>query len=188
MRGQTAGAFFAINTGPFSNMNYHIARGETRLGVWTHEDLLEKHRRGEILPTDLIWHQGMPEWISFAQWIEKSGAVPAPEASAGGGLAPALPSGDFSAGPGGATGAPPKPSNYLVPAILVTLFCCLPFGIAAIIFAAQVDGKHAAGDFAGAQKSSDNAKMWTWIAFGVGLVMGLFWFVMIAMGALAEAL
>ena len=30
-------------------------------------------------------------------------------------------------------------------AILVTLFCCLPFGIVAIVFAAQVDSKVAAG-------------------------------------------
>src|ERR1043166_271348 len=36
--------------------------------------------------------------------------------------------------------------NYLVPAILCTLCCCLPGGIAAIIYAAQVNSKKAAGD------------------------------------------
>jgi hypothetical protein len=63
--------------------------------------------------------------------------------------------------------------NYLVQAILVTLFCCLPGGIVAIVFAAQVNGKLQAGDVAGARAASDTAKMWCWISFGVGLVQGL---------------
>jgi hypothetical protein len=66
-----------------------------------------------------------------------------------------------------------KIPNYLVQAILVTLCCCLPFGIAAIVYAAQVNSKQAAGDFAGAQESSRKAKMWCWIAFGIGLVANL---------------
>jgi len=50
--------------------------------------------------------------------------------------------------------------NHLVWAILVTLFCCLPLGIVSIVYAAQVDGKRAAGDLPGAYKASHNAKMW----------------------------
>ena len=60
--------------------------------------------------------------------------------------------------------------NYLVQAILVTLFCCIPFGIVAIVFAAQVNGKIQSGDITGAQDSSAKAKMWCWLAFGLGLV------------------
>ena len=48
--------------------------------------------------------------------------------------------------------------NYLIPSILVTIFCCLPLGIVAIIFAAQVNGKVAAGDITGAQSSSRTAR------------------------------
>ncbi|HKT89321.1 MAG TPA: CD225/dispanin family protein [Candidatus Sulfotelmatobacter sp.] len=59
--------------------------------------------------------------------------------------------------------------NYLVFAILATVLCCLPTGIAAIVYAAQVNGKLQAGDFAGAQQASRNAKMWCWISFGLGL-------------------
>ena len=59
--------------------------------------------------------------------------------------------------------------NYLVQAILVTIFCCLPLGIVSIVFAAQVNGKVNAGDFDGARRTSDNAKMWAWISFGCGL-------------------
>jgi hypothetical protein len=59
--------------------------------------------------------------------------------------------------------------NYLVQAILVTIFCCLPFGIASIVFAAQVNGKLDAGDYAGAQATSNKAKTWAWVSFGLGL-------------------
>ena len=66
--------------------------------------------------------------------------------------------------------APPKIDNYLVPSILVTFCCCLPLGIVAIVFAAQANSKLAVGDYAGAQDSARNAKLWTWIAFGAGLL------------------
>ena len=61
--------------------------------------------------------------------------------------------------------------NYLAPAILTTLFCCLPFGIVSIVYAAQVNGKLAAGDRTGALQSSRNAKTWAWISFGTGLTL-----------------
>jgi len=59
--------------------------------------------------------------------------------------------------------------NYLVFAIITTVLCCLPAGIPAIVYAAQVNGKLQAGDIAGAKAASNNAKMWCWISFGVGL-------------------
>jgi hypothetical protein len=63
--------------------------------------------------------------------------------------------------------------NYLVFAILATVLCCLPAGVAAIVYAAQVNGKLQAGDIAGAQAASKNAKMWCWISFGLGLAFTL---------------
>jgi len=74
-------------------------------------------------------------------------------------------------------GRPAAPSvrikNYLVESILVTICCCLPFGIAAIVFAAQVNGKLQAGYIAGAQDAADKAKLFCWIGFGIGLVINL---------------
>ena len=58
--------------------------------------------------------------------------------------------------------------NYLVQAILVTVFCCLPFGIVAIVYAAQVNGKLASGDYTGAVNTSRTAKTWCWVSFGGG--------------------
>jgi len=59
--------------------------------------------------------------------------------------------------------------NYLVFSILATVLCCIPAGIPAIVYSAQVNSKLLQGDLAGAQAASSNAKMWCWISFGLGL-------------------
>src|SRR6202043_3293430 len=74
--------------------------------------------------------------------------------------------------------------SYLVFAILATVFCCLPAGIPAIVYAAQVNSKLQVGDLAGAQVASKNAKLWCLISLGLGLgVVGLY-AMLIAMGML----
>ena len=81
------------------------------------------------------------------------------------------------------SGAPSGGSvpNYLVPAI-ICLFCCLPLGIVAVIFAAQVNGKVTAGDTAGALDAAKKAKMFSFIAIVLGLAgticYVLFWVIM----------
>ena len=72
----------------------------------------------------------------------------------------------------------PPIANHLVWAILATLFCCLPFGIVAIVYAAKVDGLAAAGQYAQAQEAADKAKWWSLAAvfsvFGVAVLYVLF--------------
>ena len=84
-----------------------------------------------------------------------------------------------------ATGRPTPPERiptYLVPAILVTIFCCLPFGIVSIVYAAQVNSKLDAGDVAGAMHASSNAKTWMWVSLGVGLFAGVGYGALLIMG------
>ena len=69
--------------------------------------------------------------------------------------------------------------NYLVWAILSTVLCCLPAGIVAIVYAAQVNGKLQIGDIAGAQQSSKNAKLWCLISVGATFVVGILYFLLI---------
>ena len=78
--------------------------------------------------------------------------------------------------------------NYLAQAILVTLFCCMPFGIAAIVFAAQVNSKIQAGDIQGATESSRKAKMWSWWSLGVGLFVQVAYFFFYVLIGMAGAL
>ena len=80
------------------------------------------------------------------------------------------------------TPAPPRPPNYLVWSILTTILCCLPAGIVSIVYAAQVDGKYSAGDYAGAADSSNKARTWAWVSFGVGLVGVIIYGVLMAVG------
>lgn len=68
------------------------------------------------------------------------------------------------------SGATSDVSNYLIPAILSTIFCCLPLGVVSIIFATQVNSKVASGDIAGAQEASRKAKMFMFIAVGLGVL------------------
>lgn len=60
--------------------------------------------------------------------------------------------------------------NYLIPAILSTIFCCLPLGVVSIIFATQVNSKVASGDMAGAAEASKKAKMFMFISVGLGVL------------------
>lgn len=83
---------------------------------------------------------------------------------------------------------PPPPAggsatvpNYLVPAI-ISIFCCWPLAIPAIIFATQVNGKVAAGDIAGAQEAAKKAKMFAFIAIGLGLLGILIYIIMLVLG------
>jgi hypothetical protein len=56
-------------------------------------------------------------------------------------------------------------------AIAVTLLCCLPFGIVAIVYAAQVDSKWNLGDWHGAERASRSAKNWAMAGVVCGIVL-----------------
>lgn len=86
-----------------------------------------------------------------------------------------------------APGAPTNVPNYLVPAIL-SLFCCWPLAIVAIIFAAQVNGKVQSGDIAGAMDASKKAKMFSFIAIGIGLVVGVIYLLITVLGVAAGSI
>ncbi len=54
-------------------------------------------------------------------------------------------------------------------AILVTLCCCLPFGIVAIVSASKVATLHANGETEKAVEAANEAKKWCWIGFLLGI-------------------
>ena len=70
----------------------------------------------------------------------------------------------------------PHVPNHLVGAIFATIFCCLPTGIVAIVYAAQVNGRLNAGDYHGARRASDSARTWAIVSVPLGLISGAIWF------------
>lgn len=66
--------------------------------------------------------------------------------------------------------APVAVKNYLVESILVTIFCCMPLGVVAIIFAAQVDSQLRSGNYAQALDSSNKARTFATISFVLGIL------------------
>lgn len=69
----------------------------------------------------------------------------------------------------------PKVENYLVFSILVTLFCCLPLGIAAIVKSSQVDKELAMGNYEGALAASKQVKTLNLIGVIVTVVAAIIW-------------
>lgn len=62
------------------------------------------------------------------------------------------------------------PKTWLAESILVTIFCCLPFGIVGIVNASKVSALYAQGKYAEAEIRSANAKKWVKIAFIIGII------------------
>ena len=107
------------------------------------------------------------------------GATPPPPPGSG--------DGGYAAPPppvGGSAGSPPP--NNLVLAI-ISLLCCWPVGIPAVIFAAQVNGKWASGDQAGAVEASAKARKFAIIALVLGIVSSIIYFIVIAAGGMASS-
>ena len=63
-----------------------------------------------------------------------------------------------------------KPSNNMVWAVLTTIFCCLPFGIPAIVFAARVDSLWFSGRHQEAYNAARASRTWTLVSAIVAIV------------------
>ena len=66
---------------------------------------------------------------------------------------------------------PEEISTNLFPAILVTIFCCMPFGVVAIAFAAIASNHIASHNREAAIQASESARTWCWRAFWCGLII-----------------
>ena len=67
------------------------------------------------------------------------------------------------------------PSNHLIWSILVTVLCCLPLGVAAIVKSSQVNALWAQGNYGQAQKAADDAKKFAiWGAIAGVIIMVIY--------------
>lgn len=88
--------------------------------------------------------------------------------------------------PGGSGVSPPGANvpGYLLPlSILATVFCCLPTGIAAIVYSAQARSKSQVGDTAGASQAAKTAQMWLIISVVIGIVIAFVYVIFVILGA-----
>ncbi|MBR5844977.1 MAG: CD225/dispanin family protein [Rikenellaceae bacterium] len=80
------------------------------------------------------------------------------------------------------------PKNHLVEAILVTLFCCLPFGIVGIVNAARVESAFYSGDEMEAERLSREALKWSKIGLFAGIGVLVFYILFVVLFGLAAGI
>jgi hypothetical protein len=142
---------------------YEVRRGSEQFGPYDHETLFNYYREGRVVATDEVREVGAAHWQTMQQFSQPQGMTPQsmpPPGMPPQGMAP----------PTGQVAQPVHVQRMsLAGPILVTLFCCIPFGIVSIVYAAQVNSKASVGDVAGAEESRGKATMWMWLGFGLGL-------------------
>lgn len=110
-------------------------------------------------------------------------AAPAPVApgASGVGSAPQGPQPPFQPyNPQPQTGYPACPENHLVKAILVTVLCCWPLGIPAIVYASLVETAYHTGQFDLAVQRSRIADRWANAAIISGVIFVALYIILIA--------
>ncbi len=137
-------------------MSWYYSKGGMQLGPVNEDLLREKCQNGEVQAATLVWKEGMADWKPVSEVAQFSGLVSATQ------ITPPPVSGQMmNPQPAQAVSYQQTPiPNYLWQSIVATLFCCMPFGIVAIVYAAKVDSLVAAGDYAGASAASKTARTW----------------------------
>lgn len=168
---------------------------------------MELFQKGEVKTSDLVWNETMTDWVPFGNVPALAEGGAASSGAASGAAAPVntppaqdpAPAGGSQVGgaaPAAATVAtastlPPTGGEdiptYLWQSIVCMILCCLPLAIPALIFSTKVKPAIEMGRLDEAREASKKAKMWCWIAFGVGLVVQVLYLGLIAVGAMAEA-
>lgn len=77
-----------------------------------------------------------------------------------------------------------RPDNYLMWAILSTVLCCLPLGIASIYFSSKVDSLWNDGLKKQAVEASKKARLFSMIAAGVGLGVTIIYLFIVLIAAI----
>ncbi|MCQ2136269.1 MAG: CD225/dispanin family protein [Bacteroidales bacterium] len=109
------------------------------------------------------------------------GSAPVAPGASGVGSAPQGPQPPFQPyNPQPQTGYPACPENHLVKAILVTVLCCWPLGIPAIVYASLVETAYHTGQFDLAVQRSRIADRWANAAIISGVIFVALYIILIA--------
>lgn len=141
-------------------MEYYYTDGINNFGPFTLDQLREKN----ITATTKVWYSGMANWTPASEVPELAGILQAAEPSP---VSPPPVENTYRTEPSSMQTIPPK--TYFMEAVLVTLFCCQPFGVVAIVYSALVESAIASGNYTEAHRVSKLAAKWLKIAFFSGL-------------------
>lgn len=117
---------------------------QTPQGPYRAETVLLMVKAGVIDRTYLYAQEGMAAWLPLSRF---PGMVVTAAQSEGG-----------------------RPSNHLWQSILVTFFCCMPLGLVALYYAAQVNPLYDNGNIQGARAAADKAAHWCLVTLVVGIL------------------
>ena len=185
-------------------MDWYYVENDLRMGPISEAEFDNLAEVGRIKPDTLVWQPGMSDWIPLSQLegpvasAESDGDAPAekpapsgpseeyppPEDEVSGEADSPRPGGVWTSGDESLAPAAEEPvyrdapyiPNYLVQSIIATLCCCTPLGVVAVVYAAQVNGHLATGDFHKARDASDKAKLFFWLSLGLSLLGWAFTF------------
>lgn len=143
---------------------YYYSDGTNRFGPFTLDEL----RRKSITRETKVWFQGLGDWQSAGTIPELSDILNL--------VPPPITITNLNINTMDNLNNQTPPKTWLIESILVTLFCCLPLGIAGIINASKVESRFYAGDISGANRHSAAAKQWTTTSLWLGIVIGVIYF------------
>ncbi len=166
-------------------MQWYYSKNGTQLGPVEEGEIRAKLAAGEISPTDLVWRDGMPDWLVATRVAEFATLAQTSVPPALGGVINSPYSSPLSQMPSPYSG--PEIPNYLWQSIVVTVLCCWPFGIPAIVYAAKVDGLKLRGDIPGALAASKSAKTWCMVSVASCLVFIVLWLAFVGIGSIANS-
>ncbi len=147
-------------------MKYYIAKGAQPIGPFS---ISELSLQG-VTPETMLWCEGMDGWKQAKYINEVNSAL------FGYGAVPPPPRNSYNER-ASIPNRPECPKTYLVHAILCTLFCCMPFGIVAIVYAAQVESNWSKGLYDLAQQKSKTAKTFVNVSFWIGVAGALLYLI-----------
>jgi len=151
---------------------YYYTDGKERFGPYSLDELKNK----SITQETLVWKEGLVDWVPARNLADLQA------------LFQTIP--DFQTFPNVPYNAPAvagtRPKNWLVESILVTLFCCLPFGIIGIIHATKVDTFWTSGQYDEAYKSSKEAAKWVKLGAICGFVLIVLYALLMIFGVIAS--
>lgn len=146
-------------------MDFYILINNAKHGPFPLEELADKN----ITPNTMVWAVGFSNWKPAKQVPELADLLS--------NLPPEPP----------LTNTNPMPKTWLVESILVTILCCLPFGIVGIVYATKIETLYLNGQYEEALYNSRQAKKWALLGFFSTLIIGILYIMFVGICMLLAA-